>query len=91
MLAKGGLPPRRLYELQHWFARLPLNAGAPLSVVCEAMGHARVHVTKDVFGHISPDAQRSAVNRLAPLLPDVPDRASFAKWRSKRGLILEQG
>ena len=83
MLAKGGLPPRRLYELRHWFARLLLNAGAPLCVVSEAMGHAGVQVTKDVYGHISPDAQRAAVNRLAPLFPDVPDRASLAKWPSK--------
>ena len=91
MLAKGGLPPRRLYELRHWFASLLLNAGAPLSVVSEAMGHAGVQVTKDVYGHISLGAQRAAVNRLAPLFPDVRDRASPANWRKKRGLKLEQG
>ena len=83
MLAKGGLLPRRLYELRHWFASLLLNAGARLSVVSEAMGHAGVQVTKDVYGHIYLDAQRSAVNRRAPLLPDVPDRASLANWRNK--------
>ena len=65
MLAKGGLPPRRLYELRHWFARLLLNAGAPLSVVCEAMGHAGVQVTKDVYGQI-PLGARPAVARGMP-------------------------
>ncbi len=67
------MPPRRLYELRHWFASLLLNAGARLSVASEAIGHAGVQVTKDVYGHISLDAQRSAVNRRAPLFPDVPD------------------
>ncbi len=83
MLAKGGLPPRRLYELRHWFASLLLNAGARLSVVSEAMGHAGVQVTKDVYGHLSLNARRAAVNRRAPLFPDVRDRASLAKWRRK--------
>ena len=95
MLKKGGLAPRPLYELRHWFASLLLNAGAPLSVVSEAMGHAGIQVTKDVYGHISLGAQRRAVARLAPLFPDAPGQPSPAEHRSRTQTVtrakLEQG
>ena len=83
MLTNGGLPPSRPYELRHWFASLLLSAGAPLSVVSEAMGHAGIQVTKDVYGHITLDAQRSAVNRLAPIFPDSAGRVAADKSRPK--------
>ena len=95
MLKKGGLAPRPLYELRHWFASLLLNAGAPLSVVSEAMGHAGIQVTKDVYGHISLGAQRRAVARLAPLFPEAPGRPSPAECRDRTQTVtrakLEQG
>jgi len=40
-----------------------LAAGAPLHTVSELLRHSSVAVTRDVYGHVSTDGARSAVQR----------------------------
>jgi integrase len=42
-----------------------LAAGVPLHTVSELLGHSSVAVTGDVYGHVSTDGARSAVQRLS--------------------------
>jgi integrase len=42
-----------------------LEAGVPLRTVSELLGHSSVAVTGDVYGHVSSEGARSAVDRLS--------------------------
>jgi len=46
------LPRSRFHDLQHGAATLLLSQGVPLKVVQEALGHATIAVTADVYGHL---------------------------------------
>ena len=51
-----------------------LAGGAPLEQVAAVLGHASIVVTKDVYGHLLPDAQARPTAALAARL--LADRAS---------------
>jgi integrase len=42
-----------------------LEAGVPMHTVSELLGHSSVAVTGDVYGHVSTEGERSAVQRLS--------------------------
>ena len=48
------LPAIRLHDTRHTFATLSLQAGVPVKVVSERLGHATVAFTLDVYGHVLP-------------------------------------
>jgi integrase len=54
-----------LHTLRHSFATHMLAAGVPLHTVSEILGHSSVAVTGDVYGHVSTEGARSAVQRLS--------------------------
>jgi site-specific recombinase XerD len=54
-----------LHTLKHSFATYMLAAGVPLHTVSELLGHSFVAVTGDMYGHVSTDGARSAVQRLS--------------------------
>jgi site-specific recombinase XerD len=54
-----------LDKLRRSFATHMLAAGVPLHTVSELLGHSFVAVTGDVYGHVSTDGARSAVQRLS--------------------------
>jgi site-specific recombinase XerD len=41
-----------------------LSNGVPLKVVSELLGHSGIAITADVYGHVSPEVSRSAVEVL---------------------------
>lgn len=45
-------------------ATLLLSQGVPLKVVQEALGHATIAVTADVYGHLLPELQKDAARRM---------------------------
>ena len=61
----SGMTGVGLHTLRHSFATHMLEAGAPLHTVSELLGHSSVAVTGDVYGHISTEGARSAVERLS--------------------------
>lgn len=63
-LTKAKLPPMRFHDLRHGAATLMLVQGVPLKVVQEALGHASITVTADVYAHVLPELQRDAANRM---------------------------
>ncbi|NLE78302.1 MAG: site-specific integrase [Rhodococcus sp.] len=67
-LGAEAVPSLRLHGLRHTHASLLLEAGVPVKVVSERLGHASVSVTMDVYAHVMPGAQRSAAERFASLL-----------------------
>lgn len=54
-----------VHTLRHSAASAMLEAGVPLHTVSEILGHASIQVTGDIYGHVSTEGARAAVNRLS--------------------------
>jgi integrase len=59
------LPPIRLRDLRHSHASHLIDAGVNVKVISERLGHGSIQVTLDIYGHLLPNSQREAVERLA--------------------------
>ena len=46
----------RARHKRHTFGSLLIQAGAPLTYVCDQMGHSSVKITVDIYGHLIPSA-----------------------------------
>lgn len=64
-VARHGLPKIRLHDLRHTWATLALEAGVPLKVVSERLGHATTAITADIYSHVVPALDRHAAETVA--------------------------
>jgi integrase len=62
------LPFIRLHDLRHTHATLLLQAGVPIKVVSERLGHSRVAMTLDVYAHVLPAMDRAAADAIGALV-----------------------
>jgi integrase len=62
------LPTIRLHDLRHTHATLLLQAGVPVKVVSERLGHATVALTLDTYAHVLPAMDADAADRFGDLL-----------------------
>ena len=60
--------PIKFHGLRHTCATLLLQAGVPVKVVSERLGHTKVSMTLDVYAHVLPEMQRDAAALLGGLL-----------------------
>lgn len=65
---RAGLEGVGIHTLRHTAASTMLEAGVPLRTVSEILGHGSVQVTGDIYGHVSSEGARAAVDRLAARL-----------------------
>lgn len=65
----AGLNNVRFHDLRHTFASLMLMRGAPAKVISEALGHASVAFTMDVYSHIIGGMQEDAMRLLDEVMP----------------------
>lgn len=71
MLERAGLPRRPFHSLRHTYATLMLPTGINPKIVSEAMGHASVSITLDLYSHVLPTMQSEAVSRLNSLFEEA--------------------
>ena len=75
LLAEAGLNPKvTLYTLRHTHATLLLIAGVHPKVVAERLGHSSIKLTLDVYSHVMPGMQQSAIEKLDTLLRPTPSK-----------------
>ena len=67
-----GLPPIRLHDLRHTAASLALQAGVPMKVVSEQLGHSSLAITADTYTSVLPAVARAAAEAVAGLVPRLP-------------------
>jgi integrase len=68
-LAKdAGLLVIRLHDGRHTAATLGLEAGVPMKVVSELLGHSRESITSQLYTHVRPAVRSDAVERVAALV-----------------------
>jgi integrase len=64
----AGLPPIRLHDVRHTYATVALQAGVPVKVVSERLGHASIAVTLRIYAHVLPGMDRDAANTVAGVI-----------------------
>jgi integrase len=71
LLKKSGLPDIRFHDLRHTAATLMLNHGVPAIVVSRRLGHSRVSITLDIYGHLIPEMQNEAAEMIDDLITPI--------------------
>ncbi len=69
---RAGLPPIRLHDLRHTAASLALQAGIPMKVVSEQLGHSSLAITADTYTSVLPAVARAAAEAVAEVIPRRP-------------------
>ena len=64
MLSKAGLFHSKFHITRHTFASILLAANVPIPYVSKMMGHSSIQMTVDIYGHLMPDRDKSAINIL---------------------------
>jgi integrase len=67
----AGLPVIRLHDLRHSYATAALEAGVPLGVVQERLGHASIAVTAGVYSHVRAEVDQASADKVAGLILGV--------------------
>ncbi len=67
-----GLPRVTLKGLRHTHATLLLELGEHPKVVQERLGHSTITTTMNIYSHVTPTMQKSAIDRFAAHLGDAP-------------------
>ena len=58
----------KLHELRHTYASRMIRAGTHPKVIQELLGHTKITVTMDTYGHLFPGMKREAVDKATPVL-----------------------
>lgn len=68
IVKKMGRPEVRVHDIRHTFALLSLQSSVDPKTLSEALGHATVAFTLDVYGHSNEDMKQQAADRLEQLI-----------------------
>ena len=72
-LSKNNLRHVRFHDLRHSAANLMLESGVRIEEVSQALGHASITITKDVYAPYVPALSNRAIHRLADALDGTQD------------------
>lgn len=64
VLDKAGLRRIRVHDMRHTYASLLIQAGESLAYIRDQLGHHSIKVTVDIYGHLAPEGNKAAVDRL---------------------------
>jgi integrase len=64
VLEKAGLRKVRVHDLRHSYAAALIQAGESLAHIRDQLGHHSIKVTVDIYGHLAPEGNKAAVDRL---------------------------
>lgn len=67
-IAQAGLPRIRFHDLRHTHATLGLEAGIPVKIISQRLGHSSTRITQDVYQHVLKEQQESAAEQIADLV-----------------------
>ncbi len=60
----AGLPKIRFHDLRHTHATLMIFQNEPMKLIADRLGHSKISTTMDTYGHLLPNMQRDASDRL---------------------------
>jgi integrase len=63
-LADAGVADGNVHALRHTFATRALEAGIPVKVVSQILGHSSIQITLDTYSHVLPELQDEAMKTI---------------------------
>ena len=57
-----------MHDLRHTYASIMLAAGVNIKAISQALGHANVSITLNIYSHLLPGTGKSAVEKFDRLL-----------------------
>ena len=66
-----GLEQVRFHDLRHAFATRLLEANISPKIVSEALGHASVSITLDIYSHVLPSMSRTAADAIEAVFGEL--------------------
>jgi len=69
LVEQAGWQPKPLHHLRHGSASLQLAAGVDIAVVSKRLGHSKIDLTSDTYGHLIGTAGKQAAEAAAALVP----------------------
>ena len=67
-LARAGLRRIRFHDLRHSYAAALLSRGENPKFIQRQLGHSRIQITLDLYGHLLPETEKDAAARLEQAL-----------------------
>ncbi len=64
----AGLPAIRLHDVRHAYATASLEAGVPLKVLSERLGHSGIQITGDTYQHVRQQVDQDAADLTASFI-----------------------
>lgn len=68
LVKRAGIKPIRIHDLRHTFATLAIQAGIPIKVVSESLGHADIAITLRTYAHVLPEQRTELAETVGALL-----------------------
>jgi integrase len=65
---KAAVRQIRIHDLRHAYITRAIEAGIPVKVVSEAVGHGKVTTTMGVYQHISPQQHQQLADKMAEIM-----------------------
>ena len=87
VLEKAELRKIRVHDLRHTYASLLIQAGESLAYVRDQLGHHSIKVTVDIYGHLAPEGNKEAVDKLDDPVLDATIR-NLSATKTNKGLSL---
>lgn len=81
-VARSGLPRIRLHDLRHTHASIALQAGVPVKVVSERLGHESPAFTLKQYAHVMPGMQATAACQVASAVFGTTEESACAPHES---------
>jgi integrase len=69
LVRRAGLRRRPLHHLRHGAASLQLAAGVDIAIVSKRLGHSKIDLTSDTYGHLIGKVGKQAAEASAALVP----------------------
>ena len=72
IIRSSGLRDIRFHDLRHTAASLMLNHGISPLIVAKRLGHSKVSITLDTYGHLLPGMQQESADFIDNLITPIP-------------------
>lgn len=69
-IRRAGLRDVRMHDFRHGLVSVLLGLGAPPRAVMDIAGHSGLEMTMNVYGHVTLDEKRLALDRLGSLFEE---------------------
>ena len=85
-LEKAKLRRVRIHDLRHTYASMLIQSGESLAYIRDQLGHHSIKVTVDIYGHLAPEGNKQAVDKLDDSDFSAPFRTPSAPQKEKANL-----